>query len=302
LSRSQFPPAHFPFSSHRVDPFHFLRPPLSSVTPLFFSTAAGYADGAMQHWDMMMRKTAPYGSIVPVLYCRGNHELWNNFTAYKTRLGDSQPLAIDPATGIATANNGSYYSLRIGPSVHLTTFNSETALDTADIDPDQLTWLKADLTAARANSSVVWLLAGAHRPLYCTNDGGKGSDCGTFAGVLRGLGETAFVSSKTDLVAAAHMHGYERTYPVNNLIPSGTSYNSPAAPVYIVNGGAGNREGNENPSGNQPWSAPGAHFGDIGFGLMTIIAQPGVAGGSSLNYQYIRSADGAVLDNFTITK
>jgi acid phosphatase type 7 len=221
---------------------------------------------------------------------------------YKARLGDSMPLARDPVTGALSANNGSYFSLDIGPSLHLTTFNTETALDTADVDTNQTLWLLGDLGLARAgDANRTWVLAGAHRPLYCTNDGGKGSDCGTFASLLRSQVEGVFAQTKTDMVFAAHMHGFERTYPVNNGTVVGTNFTNPGAPVYVVNGAAGNREGNENPNGNMPWSVPGAHYGDIGFGLMTLVGG-GPAGSNSLTYEFVRSADGAVLDTVVLGK
>ena len=47
---------------------------------------------------------------------------------------------------------------------------------------------------------------------------------------------------QVDVVIQAHQHDYERTLPVNNLTAAGSDYQNPRAPVYVVNGAAGNRE------------------------------------------------------------
>jgi hypothetical protein len=171
------------------------------------------------------------------------------------------------------------------------------------VDAAQAAWLAADVAAARAGAAnATWVIAGAHRPLYCTNGGGKDTDCGTYAPLLRSQIEAAFDAAAVDLVLAAHMHGWERTWPVRAGVPAGANFSAPTAPVYVVNGAAGNREGNEDPSGNAAWSVPGAHSGDIGYGVITVVAAPGVPGASSLRYDFVRAVDGTVLDTFTITK
>ena len=72
---------------------------------------------------------------------------------------------------------------------------------------------------------------------------------------------------------ATHRHSYERSLPVYRSQPTSTSnssYASPAAPIYIVNGAAGNREGNSGAppciKGVFPWCArgQGAQSGVIG--------------------------------------
>ncbi len=101
-----------------------------------------------------------------------------------------------------------------------------------------------------------------------------------------------------DLVLGSHMHGYERTLPVyNGTVVTG---NATITPIYIVNGAGGNREGNDDPRGDAPWSAPGAHSGSFGYGIMTLVA--GGKGASSLEYKFVESATGKVLDSVTLSK
>jgi hypothetical protein len=262
-----------------------------------------YADGFESHWDLFMRKIQPVAARVAYMVCRGNHELWWNFTAYQSRwvMPPARDLPAGEVGRVGGPNNSTYYSLDLPSGVHLVVFNSETPDDTGSVDSAQVTWLAADLAAARA-SNASWLVAGAHRPLYCTNDGyaSKNKDCTVFAPIMRSQAEATFAGAHTDLILAAHMHGYERTEAVSNSVvvtasgPNGT-YVSPGAPVYVVNGAAGNREGNDDPRGDAPWSAPGAHVGTIGYGLLT------VAGPHSLSYTFF-AANGTALDTMRITK
>jgi hypothetical protein len=84
--------------------------------------------------------------------------------------------------------------------VHFLQLNTETPLDTADIDADQSTWIWRDLQQAR-NSGSTFIIASGHRPLYCSS-GGK--DCGNFAGLLREQVEQAFHDNHVDVVVAGH--------------------------------------------------------------------------------------------------
>ena len=66
-----------------------------------------------------------------------NHELWQNFTAYKTRF--SMP------------NHDNFENMRhsytVG-TVHFLNMNTETWIDTADIDAAQQQWIATDLAGA----------------------------------------------------------------------------------------------------------------------------------------------------------
>ena len=231
------------------------------------------------------------------MVCRGNHELWANFTTFATR------FAMPPARvygGVGGPNGNLFFSVDVG-ALHLVLFNTETALDTGDISSDELVWLTRDLAAVN-RSMTPFVVLGGHRPLYCTNGAfpPNDKDCGDFAAIMRLQAEKQLRDARVDLVLGAHMHGFERTAAVyggavvQNATANGT-YVAPLAPVYIVNGAGGNREGNDNPPGNAPWSAPGAHFGTVGFGLMQVTP-------SRLAYQFVDSATGAVLDSMEILK
>ena len=106
-------------------------------------------------------------------------------------------------------------------------------------------------------------------------------------------GEDVLYNNKVDIVLTGHEHTYERTYPVYNH----TKLDS--APLYLLQGGSGNREGN---NGNYPpldqlpdWVA--AVYNQIGFGILTQSAD-----GSTINWEFFESETMKSLDIVSWTK
>jgi hypothetical protein len=106
-------------------------------------------------------------------------------------------------------------------------------------------------------------------------------------------GEEALYNNKVDLVLVGHIHSYERTFPVYN------STNTAGAPIYIMQGASGNREGNDGtypPLTDLPSFIASAH-NDIGFGVMTMSAD-----GKNLKWAYYNSKSMEMLDSMVMTK
>ena len=99
------------------------------------------------------------------------------------------------------------------------------------------------------------------------------------------------------MVLTGHVHAYERTYPVYNNTIVSKSYDHPAAPVYIVQGASGNREGNKGsfppPEELPEWSA--AQAVDVGYGLMEISS-------NQISWKFFSSDSSLLVDEMTITK
>lgn len=55
--------------------------------------------------------------------------------------------------------------------------------------------------------------------------------------------ETLFYKAGVDIILEAHEHSYERLWPVYNETVTAKSYVNPAAPVHLVSGTAGCKEG-----------------------------------------------------------
>ena len=237
-----------------------------------------YADGDMAHWDSFMRKVEPIASRVPYLVAPGNHEFWFNFTAYKARFH------------MPGVTENMYYALSVN-RVRLLSLNTESELDVAQIKPWQAKWIEAELAAAE---KADWRIVVGHRPLYCSNTGGNDIPAGNK--VLRRAIEATLHTGGADLVIQGHVHDYERTWPVFNEKAMALNYSDAPAPVYVVNGAAGNREKNDDPPGGKPWEPAGQNYSRaVSFGLLHVTT-------SALSWTQITSADGSTQDQFTITK
>eukprot|EP00602_Paraphysomonas_sp_CaronLab_P008380 CAMPEP_0185024288 /NCGR_PEP_ID=MMETSP1103-20130426/7296_1 /TAXON_ID=36769 /ORGANISM="Paraphysomonas bandaiensis, Strain Caron Lab Isolate" /LENGTH=510 /DNA_ID=CAMNT_0027557209 /DNA_START=44 /DNA_END=1576 /DNA_ORIENTATION=- len=265
------------------------------IQAVIHSGDISYADGYEPHWDVFFNKIEPIASRVPYMVTPGNHEFWYNFSAYKHRF--TMPGVLD---GGGSGDN-MFYSYNI-EHAHFLACNSESPIDTPQFSDAELEWMEKDLTNVD-RSSTPWVIAHFHRPMYCSSDhaciGGSGG-----AEYLLSKAEDVFYSHSVDLVLQGHVHSYERTYPVYQQSRVSTSYAAPGAPVYVLQGASGNREGNKGsypPQEELPeWSA--ATHVDVGLALLTVSAD-------QIQWKYYSSSvtgespQGPVLlDEFTLTR
>jgi hypothetical protein len=218
-------------------------------------------------------------SVLPYMVLPGNHEITDDYSQYKSTFR----MPVTPA------NSGSnlFYSFNFGRA-HFLMYCSEVLYHSSPERKEQhLEWIKADLeTANRNREAVPWVIALAHRPYYCllnyresVNQSSlvsSNKDCGYRATRLRGLLEELFYSAAVDLVLHAHVHNYQRTGPLyhNQTVPSAYDeqhrHVNAEAPVFILTGAAGNREGNDLLSPTpQLWSLFQAR--DLGYGHLKIV-------------------------------
>lgn len=100
-----------------------------------------------------------------------------------------------------------------------------------------------------------WIVTYGHRPMYCSND--NGDDCAHLETLVRvglpfthwfGL-EPLFYKYGVDVEIWAHEHSYERLWPIYDYkVKNGSykePYTNPGAPVHVVTGSAGCKEGRE---------------------------------------------------------
>jgi 3',5'-cyclic AMP phosphodiesterase CpdA len=229
----------------------------------------GYADGFMPHWDVFMNKVQSIASRIPYMVVPGNHEIWYNFSAYKHRfMMPGVDLNYDASLTSGSGDN-MYYEWGLPGLVHFLAADSETAVDTANFGAVQESWMDEVLARADENrDETPWSLAHFHRPLYCSNSGECNGNDGLSV-ILRNQGEAMFNEHHVDLIFEAHVHSYERSFPMVNGSATQFDYDIPTAPVYIVQGSSGDREGNPGfPTDLPDWSA--AHSSNIGFGLMSM--------------------------------
>ena len=239
----------------------------------------GYADGYEAHWDLFMRVLAPVAAYIPVMTAPGNHEMLFNFKAYRTRF---------QMPNYAVSQNH-YYGLRLG-TVHISMMSSESQINTPEISDAQIAWFREEQATRAANAT--WRIAAFHRPVYCTTPASK-AQCGVFASLIRKRVEADLIKAGIDLHISGHQHGYERSFPVAHEKRVTQSYERPGAPVYIVSGAGGNREGMREVKVDQEWSATG----NTQQGFLTIeIAD------NKMDVKYYDVTTGRVADEFVITK
>jgi hypothetical protein len=216
------------------------------------SSNPGY-EGIMNSFFEMVE---PVASAVPYLTLPGNHDVTckittddmcpsylRNFTAYNARW--RMPAA---ASG---SESNLWYSTDVG-NVHLTVINTETDLPHAPYTPtegtvraggfgDQMAWLRKDLEAAKRNRALVpWLVVMGHRPLYSSSTLDYPSDQ---QNRTRADLESLLTEFGVDLYISGHVHLAERTLPMRDFKATQDDYHNPSAPVYVINGAAGNMEG-----------------------------------------------------------
>jgi acid phosphatase type 7 len=246
----------------------------------------GYADADEQHWDLFFTKLQPSFSKVAYMTSPGNHELYWNFTAYRARLGMSMPPTV-PAAG----SGAMYYTLQVGP-VPFVFLDSESWIDTGNIDPMQLQWFQTYMNTLNRTATPVVTVA-QHRPLYCC-------ECGDIlSAILREESEQSIVNHHIDLHLSGHQHNYQRLYPLINGTLVSTNYTNPNAPVYVVNGAAGNREGQMGFHKSAPYYGSGSS--EYGFSYI-VYSVDDATRTATVNFEFIESETGVVGDSFTLVK
>lgn len=209
--------------------------------------------------DQFMRQIESVAAYVPYMTCPGNHEEKYNFSNYAARF--SMPLG----------NDIPYFSFNLGP-LHIISISTELyyfmnygmkAL------VNQYEWLVNDLKEATLPENRIkrpWIIIMGHRPMYCSDD--DSDDCRHFETLTRvGLPFLHFFGIEplmydygVDLAIWAHEHSYERLWPLYDYKVYNGSYEAPyvnpKAPVHIITGSAGCKEGTDTFVKPQPnWSA-----------------------------------------------
>lgn len=201
------------------------------------------------------------------------------------------------------------YSIDIGP-LHVISLSTEVyyflnyGLKTL---VNQFLWLERDLKKANKNrAKVPWIIVMGHRPMYCSNL--NGDDC-THHETLTRVGwpfahwfglEQILYDNAVDLEIWAHEHSYERLLPIYDYqVYNGSyeaPYKNPGAPVHLVTGSAGCKEGRENFTENVPyWSA----FRSQDYGYTRLKA----FNSSHLYLEQVSDdKSGAIIDSFWIIK
>ncbi|XP_059062839.1 acid phosphatase type 7-like [Achroia grisella] len=245
--------------------------------------------------DRFMNMIEPIAARVPYMTCPGNHESAYNFTHYSNRFT------------MPGQESNLYYSFDVGP-IHFVSISTEVYYFTQygiKLISYQYEWLKKDLAEANSaanRKSRPWIIVFGHRPMYCSNS--DDIDCSleyTRTGLFGLFGlEPLLKEFGVDLVIWAHEHSYERTWPLYDTRVYNGSYEhpyvNPRAPVHLVTGSAGCREGRDHFRHNSAkWSA----FRSQDYGYTKLKAYKK---GPIYIEQVSADLEGKVIDSFWLVK
>jgi len=246
-----------------------------------------------------MRQIESLAAYAPYMVCAGNHEEKYNFSNYRARF--NMPGNTDSLM----------YSFNMGP-VHFIGISTEVYYFMnygLKMLVNQYEWLENDLieaTKPQNRKLRPWIVTFGHRPMYCSNH--NDNDC-THRQTLTRIGlpfahffglEKLFYKYGVDVEIWAHEHSYERLWPIFDFqVYNGSHespYTNPGAPVHLVTGSAGCKEGREPFNRNIPeWSAFRSQ--DYGYTRMKAFNT------THLHFEQISDdKDGAVIDSFWIIK
>lgn len=249
--------------------------------------------------DEFMKQIETVAAYVPYMTCPGNHEEKYNFSNYRARFsmpGDTESIM---------------YSFNMGP-IHFISISTEVYyFMNYGLKPlvFQYQWLEKDLIEANLpenRSKRPWIIVMGHRPMYCSNS--NDNDC-THHETLTRVGlpfvhffglEKLLYNYGVDLEVWAHEHSYERLWPIYDYVVYNGSYNepyrNPKAPVHIVTGSAGCKEGREPFNSTKPeWSAFTSR--DYGYTRLKAFNR------THLHLEQVSDdKEGAIIDEFWIIK
>ncbi|HUP02112.1 MAG TPA: metallophosphoesterase family protein [Gemmatimonadota bacterium] len=193
-----------------------------------------YPDGTEQ--ELTVKHFAVYAPIlkrVPFFPSMGDHDL-------RTRFGEPYIEAFTPPGGRVTSESPHYYSFTYG-NVRFISLNSKASEEHAirfgylgDPSSDQYQWLLRQLSLARADPGIDWIIVYNHHPPYSasTGFGGHGSDL-----ALRRSISPLLDGYRVPFMFSGHDHDYQRSRPIrgNAIAEDGEGT------VYVVSGGGGGR-------------------------------------------------------------
>ena len=188
--------------------------------------------------DRYMKTVQQFTATMPYMVTAGNHEVFHNFTNFNMRF---------QMPNFEQSQNH-YYSYNIG-NMHFVSFNLDLVIESPKLKQPMLDWLEQDLQKAnQTRDKQPWIIAYTHRPFYCSF--GNDPDCNKNH-IRFSEFEDLLVKYNVDLVAAGHVHFYERMLPIKKgqIVPfqlnqGDTNFNeiiNPQGPVHILQGMAGHK-------------------------------------------------------------
>ncbi|MED6159425.1 hypothetical protein PIB30_042276 [Stylosanthes scabra] len=216
---------------------HYESNPKKGQAVLFVGDLS-YADNYPYHdnnrWDSWARFVERSVAYQPWIWTAGNHEL-----DFAPEIGENEPhkpfTHRYPVPYKASGSTAPFWYSIKRASAHIIVLSSYSAY--GKYTP-QCEWLEAELPKVD-RSKTPWLIVLVHSPWY------NSYNYHYMEGeTMRVMFEPWFVKYKVDVVFAGHVHAYERTERISNVVNGHCgAVKDLSAPVYITIGDGGNIEG-----------------------------------------------------------
>jgi 3',5'-cyclic AMP phosphodiesterase CpdA len=305
---------------------------------------ANLARDRIRTWSDWFENNTRSARYRPWMPAAGNHEneLGNGPVGY----GAYQAYFAVPDSGASGELRGLWYSFTAGSVRVISLNNDDVALQDGGnfyihgySGGEQKRWLAAELTAARRNPDIDWVVVCMHQVAISTAELANGADLG-----IRQEWLPLFDQYQVDLVVCGHEHHYERSHPLRGTQNTDTHTPTPVdtredlidatrGTVHVVIGGGGTSSptnamlfpqpqcrvimgvgafdpaiGRKRPIyvlEDAPWSAFRDHDNPYGFAAFDV--DPGQPGGNTsirATHYALSGPFGAVtaVDEFTLTK
>ncbi|CAM6015305.1 unnamed protein product [Sphagnum balticum] len=255
-----------------------------------------YANGYVFEWDQFTEQVVNITSRVPYMISSGNHERdWPGTGSFYQNIDSGGECGVPAETyySMPTTNKDRFWYGTQWGLFHFCVADSEQDWREGS---EQYKFLE-DCLRSVDRQKQPWLIFLAHRVLGYSSGSYYALE-GTFAEPMaRESLQKLWQKYKVDIAFYGHVHNYERTCPVyeNQCISNEKDHYSGTynATIHIVAGGAGAHLSAFTTIETQ-WSL--VQDFDHGFTKLTAFNR------SSLLFEYKRSSDGLVYDQFTITR
>lgn len=189
-----------------------------------------------------------------------------------------------------------YYSFDF-QNVHVLTIATELEWEAGS---KQYKFVKNDLEQVSRDPNIKWIIVTMHKPIYTSPNGCSASSC-EGSKTLRDTYHPLFDNYGVDLVLEAHMHSYQRSYPIkynvdNPSKPIITSsdknnYNNPSGEIFAIVATGGINF--HSLAGKAPFTATQQ---DSKFGILEMQFS-----NNKLDAKFVSNA-GSTMDHFTVSK
>ncbi|KAJ4835221.1 putative inactive purple acid phosphatase 24 [Turnera subulata] len=269
---------------------------LDKIDIVFHIGDITYSNGYLSQWDQFTAQVEPIASQVPYMIASGNHERdWPNTGSFYTGKDSGGECGVPAETMfyVPAENRAKFWYATNYGMFHFCIADSEHDWREGT---EQYKFIEKCLASADRQKQP-WLIFAAHRVLGYSSNSWYAQE-GSFEEPMgRESLQKLWQKYKVDIAFYGHVHNYERTCPIyQNQCVRWEKKNYKGAlggTIHVVAGGAGAHLSQFSDM-IPKWSI----YRDYDHGFVKLTA----FNHSSLLFEYMKSSDGKVYDQFTISR